>query len=355
MGFFSDEELASMSIAKMNFQVVGDETFQPRAAMSAVEHSDFFLGRIREIDVASAFVFKDDSETKVIVENIAQRKVRFANGASHLASKFDSYHVGQSKSGAFFVFELKFEGPDTKIYAFLKYDYSEVLTLRGKSAGEQLRRVLHAFVKDKKALQKSALIRVVNGTAEVALSATDRGATQPNITDFFTNFLGTTRERDDLELNSAANQTLLDIAKAIPSTIWQKETRAVLARLRESLRTSAKICEETIIDAVLVAAERPTDQATIDILKNSAIKFMKKRKIYGLTFPPSESVFKAAAKRKIKTVENIKIEYPEDLSGVRVDVAKEKDGSAVITIRTQGIETDELLNESIGNIRKLAP
>lgn len=355
MGFFSDVELASMRIVKMNFQVVGEETFQPRPAMTSVEHSDFFIGRIREVDAASAFGFKIDSETKAIIENIAQRKIRFANGASSLASKFDSYHVGQSKAGAFFIFELGFSDRATKIYAFLKYDYSEVLTLRGKSAGEQLRRVLHAFVKDKKALQKSSLIRVVDGSAELAISATDRGAISPSITDFFTKFLGATRERDDVELNVAANQALLDIVKAVPSTVWQQEQRIVLARLRESLRTSARICEETVINAVLVAADRPTDQDVIELLTESAIKFLKKRKIYGLSFLPSESIFKNAAKRKIKTVENIKIEYPDDLSGVRVDVVKSQDGSAVITVRTQGIEFNEVFNESIGNIRKLAP
>lgn len=355
MGFFNDEELASISIARMNFQVVGEEAFQPRPAMASVEQSDFFLGRIREIDASSAFAFNADSETKSVIESMALGRTRFANGAASLASRFDSYHVGQSKAGAFFVFELRCSSPATKIYVFLKYDYSEVLTLRGRSAGEQLRRVLHAFVKDKKALQKSALIRVVNGSAEIAFSATDRGAVSPGITDFFTRFLGAVRERDDIELNAAANQALLDIVKDVPSDVWGAQPRVILARLRESLRTAASICDDAVVNAVMVAAGRPEDPDTVEVLRVSAIKALKKRKIFGLTFPPSDSVFKSAAKRKIKTVENIKIEYPDDLSGVRVDVVDQEDGSAVITVRTQRIEVDEVVNESIGNIRKLTP
>ncbi|MFD0725640.1 hypothetical protein ACFQ0E_08510 [Lysobacter brunescens] len=355
MGFFNDEELASISIARMNFQVVGEEAFQPRPAMASVEQSDFFLGRIREIDASSAFAFNADSETKSVIESMALGRTRFANGAASLALKFDSYHVGQSKAGAFFVFELRCYSPATKIYVFLKYDYSEVVTLRGRTAGEQLRRVMHAFVKDKKALQKSALIRVVNGCVETDFSATDRGAVSPGITDFFTRFLGAVRQRDDVELNAAANLAIHDIVKDIPENVWGAAPRVIFARLRESLRTAVSICDDAVVDAVMVAAGRPADPDTVAMLRNSAIKALKKRKIFGLTFPPSDSVFRSAAKRKIRTVENIKIEYPDDLDGVKVDVEKnQENGTAVITIRTQRIEVDEVVNESIGNIRKLA-
>jgi hypothetical protein len=355
MGFFSDTELASLTIERMNFQIVGEGGFDPRPAMAAVEHADFFIGRIREVDVASAFSFADLSETKTTIEDMAAGRTRFANGAVALAREFDRHHVGQSKAGAFFVFELGGGDAATKLYALLKYDYSEVLTLRQRGAGDQLRRIVQAFVKDKRALQKSALVRVVDGVAEIEVSATDRGARSPSITDFFTRFLNVHRERDDIELNKAASDALHDIMHSVPSEVWPDNAAAALARMREALRTSAVISDDVVRDAVWVAAGRPEEDEVIELLRDHANSALRKRRIAGLEFPPNASVFRVASKRRIKTVENIKIEYPDSLSGVKVTTERAANGSAVITIQTDHIESDEVVSESIGNVRRLTP
>lgn len=352
MGFFTDGELGSLSIVRMNFQVVGEDSFVPRPAMTTVEQPDFFLDRIREIDVASAYRFQEHSDTKQAVEHIAAGTTRFANGAVSLARSFDSRHVGQSSPGAFFFFELQAPNDATKLYAMLKYDYSEVLTLRRAGGSEQLRKILQAFVKDKKALQKSAVIRVVGGVAEALVGVKDRAARAPNITDFFTRFLGVERDRDDIELNKAASEALVEIVKAAPEGTWSVPAGDVLRALRDSLRSSAEISEDAIFNAVWVNAGRPDGDADVEQLRAITTRAIRRRKLTGLSFPPNASVFRAASKRKIRTVENIKVEYPDELEGVNVSIDQLSNGGARITITTERIDTNEIVNESIGNVRR---
>lgn len=353
MGFLSDAELAGLTIVRMNFQVVGEGAFNPRPAMAHVEQADFFLGRVRDIDISAAFSFEPTSETKEIIRAVAAGEQRFATGAVALARDFDRAHVEQSKAGAFFVFELSANDPAAKLYALLKYDYSEVLTLRQSNAKGQLRKIVQAFVKDKRALQKSALIRVVGGKVESEISATDRGARSPNITDFFTRFLKVQRERDDVELNKAASDALLEIASTVPVEHWPNGRAAALSTMRESLRASREISDDVVINAVWIAAGRPNDEELSEALRKRAIAALKKKKISGLRFQTNSTVFKVASKRKIRTVENVRIEFPDSLSGVVVDTEHEEDGSAVITIRTKQIASDEVVTETIGNVRQL--
>lgn len=171
MGFFTDAESGSLTIERMNFQIVGDGEFSPRPAMARVEQAEFFLGRIRDVDVASIFKFSRASTTRQVISDIANDRTRFATGALSLAREFHRHHVGQSSAGAYFFFELGCQSARTQLFAMLKYDYSEVLTLRNNSSEEQLRRIVHAFVKDRRSLQKSALIRVRSGSVETSISA----------------------------------------------------------------------------------------------------------------------------------------------------------------------------------------
>lgn len=354
MGFLSDTERDGLAIVRMNFQVVGEGAFVSRPAMPTVEQADFFLGRVIDIDIAAAFSFEAESETKEVIRAIAAGEQRFANGAVALAREFDRHHVGQSKAGAFFVFELSSGDPAVKLYALLKYDYSEVLTLRQSTTQGQLRRIVQAFVKDKRALQKSALIRVVRGRVEAEISATDRGARSPSITDFFTRFLQVRRERDDVELNKAASDALLEIANTVPLAHWPNGKAAALSTMREALRTSREISDDVVIDAVWMAAGRPEDEEVSEELRKKAVAALKKKKISGLRFQTNGAVFKVASKRKIRTVENVRVEFPDSLSGVVVNTVRETDGSAVITIKTKQIASDEVFAETIGNVRQFA-
>lgn len=359
MGFFTEGELASLAIVKMNFQVIGDGDFAPRERMHEVEHAEFFLERILAVDIAPVFTFEEDSATKATLEEIASRSKQFATGATALAKDFHRLHRGgQTGKGAFFCFELAGGDASTKLYAMLKYDYSEVLTPSERRAGSQdtrqLRRIVEAFVKDKRALQKSALFRVVDGGAEVLVAAKDRAAKSPNITGFYSTFLGVTRERDDIELNKAVSDAVLDVLKSAPDETWPEGKAVARATVVDILRRSVEINDDAILNAVFVAAGRPADESVAEDLKDLTMGILRRKKIAGLEFPPNLDVLKAAAKRKIRTKEKISIEYPESLQDVRVTTVRKADGSATITITTDKIESEEVVPETISALRRSA-
>lgn len=352
MGFFTESELAQLRIERMNFQIVGQEAFAQRPAMRAVEQPDFFLGRILEIDIGSAFSFDENSKTKELIQKIASGRSTFASSAALLAIDFNSRHVGQSKPGAFFFFELAGPKANTKLYAMLKYDYSEVLTPSRSVGNEQLRRIVQAFVKDKRALQKSALVRVVDGVAETLIAVKDRAAKSPDITDFFSKFLGVVRTRDDVELNREAAQGLAEIAKQAPQGTWPQGEATALRAMREALRLRAEVSIEAVQDVVFAAAGQPQDETVTESLERLAERIWRKRRLFGLAFRPNHSVFRVASSRRVRTVEHIKIEYPEALEGVRVRTESTPAGGAVITIETERIESIETVNESLSHIRR---
>jgi hypothetical protein len=352
MGFFTDDELANLRIERMNFQIVGQDSFAQRPAMRAVEQPDFFLGRILEIDIGAAFSFDDQSKAKELIEKIARGRATFPVGAVSLAQDFDSRHVGQSKPGAFFFFQLAGSQANTQLYAMLKYDYSEVLTLRKTAGSEQLRRIVQAFVKDKRALQKSALVRVVDGVAEALIAVKDRAAKSPDITDFFSKFLGVSRTRDDVELNKEAAQGLAEIAKQAPQGTWPQGEAAALRAMREALRLRTEVSIEAVQEVVFAAAGQPQDEAVAESLERLAERVWRRRRLSGLGFRPDPNVFRVASSRRVRTVEHIKIEYPEALEGVKVRTESTASGGAVITIETAGIESVETVNESLSHIRR---
>jgi hypothetical protein len=353
MGFFADDELAALRITRMNFQVVGEGNFEARPAMRAVEQADFFLDRILDVDVGAAFEFADRSNTREQLQRIARGTIGFSAGAASLAEDFHGRHVGQSKAGAFFVFELECGVPGKKLYALLKYDYSEVLTLRRGNTGDQLRRVVQAFVKDKRALQKSALARVINGEVEAVVAVRDRAMKAPDITDFFSGFLGVARNRDDVELNRDALAAIGELVKQAPEGTWPEGNAQAIRSMRQALRDSAQISEEVALQAVLVAAGRPTQEDHVEALRLLTERAWRRRRLRGLQFPPDPVVLRVAQRRRIRTIERIQLSYPDELTGVRVVTDALADGSTRITIVTAQIESNEIDNESLGDLRRL--
>lgn len=353
MGFLTEEELSTLRINRMNFQVVGEPTFETRQAMRTVEHADFFLERVLDVDVGAVYEFQTRSHTRDAIQRIAQGTTGFSSGASALAEDFHGRHVGQAKAGAFFFFELGCAVPQTRLYALLKYDYSEVLTLSRGNAREQLRRVVQAFVKDKRALQKSALIRVVAGNVEGVVSVRDRAARSPNITDFFAGFLGVGRTRDDVELNREALQAIGDIVKQAPEGSWPNGSVQASKIMRQSLKDCVQITEDAAHQAALLAAGRPDDETVVASLRLLTERIWRRRRLLGLAFTPDQGVFRVAPSRHIRTVERIRLTFPDELSDVRVLTEPSEDGSAVITIRTEKIESNEIVHESLGHVRQL--
>lgn len=248
----------------MSLHIVGgDDEFEPQPELP-VDHDDFLLHILRDIASDSVYRFADISTTRTTIEAIANRVVSFQDGAQALAADFCRFHRGGSKDGAFFVFELGVDEADVSIYALVKYDYSQALEIVHRERAKGLRRLVEAFVGNKSAIQKSALIRTRRGVAEASLSTRDRmGRPAPVLTDFFRDYLQVTRERSDQELTNGAKEVvriaLIDNREFLP----KGGVATCVSRAYDVLRNAQEINEEVVKQAVWVGAGQPTDDARL--------------------------------------------------------------------------------------------
>ncbi|SHI78702.1 hypothetical protein SAMN02745911_1159 [Aureimonas altamirensis DSM 21988] len=344
MGFFTDAELGSLRIENMILHVVSDGTFEPQRSR-IVEHADFFLDRIKDTDMSPVFEFDPTSATKYTLERIASGDVSFELGAQKLSREFARFHGKSSKSGAFFVFALRSAATNDRLFSLIKYDYQQVIEQSSGEGGDLLRLILQEFVAQKKAVQKSAIIRVTDGTAIPLISATDRIMPGLDIADYFASFLHVKRNRSDEELTQTVRgilrDTLTEVRKYLPDGGVAQAFRRAQAILRDrSLITSAAISE-----AIVAAADGIGNEAlTTDVFTRVSRK-LKSAKLDGLEFPPDRSILQKPTLRRLKTTEGVTVLYPDDVDRSVIERQRLTGGGEVITIRTARPTEEDVVRE----------
>lgn len=345
MSYFFDGESDALQIQKMILHVVGAGDFEPQAEMQDVEQESFFLARIREIDASGLFSFDDDSQTKRTVGEIAQGTISFEEGAQRLARDFASRHSGASSDGALFMFELSSNSPNNTLYSIFKYDYREVLERTDEDGQSHLRRIVEAFVADKRALQKSCLVRVQDGVVSEEVAAQDRMGRAPDLTDYFAAFLNVRRARNDVELNRSLTDALREVFTDRRSDLPNRDASAALRVAKEALGQRQKIDNAAVLEAVLVAAGNPAEPDLVSAFESTVSRKLRKSKLTGVEFAPDQQVLKRAARKRIQTVEGVTLEYPSDLEGVRVRSVSGPNGSRTITIDTARVEDETIIRD----------
>lgn len=344
MSFLTDEEYKDLKISNMILHVVGDGNFVAEHKRE-IEHEDFFIERIKDTDKDAVYSFQDASLTKSGLEEIASGAVSFERGAQALSRSFSQSHVGGSKDGAFFVFELTCGDVGKKIYSLIKYDYREVIEQAAAKDGGLLRKIVQAFIGDKKAIQKAAIIRVINGVAELQISTLDRARSSPELSDYYAKFLDVTRTRSDEELSSAVKEALRQTFTACKKLLPEENVARAISHAIGGLRDRPKINEDAIIDAVLAAAGMPEDEETIVKLQHQTRKTIKKMRLDGLEFKPDKKILNKPSLRRVKTTEGVTLTYPD---GVGAAVVREKleDGGEKMTVTTRKVVEDKVLRDS---------
>lgn len=342
MGFFTEEEVGSLRLARMSLHIVGgDEEFAPQQEMS-IEHDDFLLSILREISSDSVYRFEDVSTTRTTIESIAKRELGFQEGAQKLAADFRRFHdSGGIRDGAFFVFELGSNNNSVRIYALVKYDYNQALELVQKDGATGLRRIFEAFVSDKKAIQKSALVRTIDGAAEPGVSTRDRtGKPSPTLTDFFRSFLQVTRERSDHDLTKEAKEIVRQVLTDNKELLPKGGLALGVSRANGVLRSAPQIDEQILRQAVWVGAGQPTDDETRSRLDSSVDRQVRRKKLTGVAFATDTTVLPQAVKRTINTHEGVRIEYNTALEGAAVVEKALPDGRVQFVVTTESYTDD---------------
>jgi hypothetical protein len=319
LGFFTDDELGSLKITNMILHVVGGGNFEPAPARE-VEHEKFFLDRITNTDVSPVYSFADTSATKAEVQRIYKKETSFEDGAQTLAREFSRLHV----------------------YSLIKYDYREAIE-QPEGNGGLLRRIVHAFIADKKAIQKSAIIRVKDGVADSVISTTDRMKPAPAIGDYFAAFLDAARSLSDEELNKKVVEMLRELLADNKESLPNKDVALAFGIAKNILRDRQEINEDAISDAVITAAGNPEDENIQAKLRVATRRKIRGAKLDGLSFKPDPKVLKRPILRKVKTIEGVTILYPDQDGMVTVSRERKGNGGETITVETKQVTEDTVV------------
>lgn len=346
MGFLTEDERKQLRIESMILHVVGEEEFDPQPTR-VVEHSGFFIGRILDTDVTAVYQFKEVSGSRDQLQNMATGATTFEGGAQDLSREFSRQHGATTRDGAFFVFDLRTDDANVRIFSLIKYDYREAIEQsEGEDGQQRLRRIIHAFIDDKKAIQKSALMRVVDGQAETMVAACDRTKPAPAIADYFATFLDVERIHSDEELNRRLVEALRKTLSECKDLLPNNDVARALQLAKGVLRDRQEIDEEAIVDAVLAAAGHPANDESRTMLRRRTTQKLRTHRLTGLAFPPDRQVLRKPSLRRIRTTEGVTVTYPDEVNAVTVQRVRNLEGEGeTITITTDRVVEDSVVSD----------
>ena len=334
MSFLSDTEIAGLNVDRMIIHLVGKQVAFRAESETPVQQQEFFQSRIIEHAASSVHKFTEHSLLRPIIEEMASRKIGFEAGGQKLAHLFWHDHTSRNVAGAFFVFELSTGVDGDILYALIKYDYKAVVELSQNKGQNVLREIVQAFVKDRRAVQKFCLIRYSKGKVEDTVSATDRMAESPDLTDYFQNYLGIHRARSTAELSTRLNEAMRAALNNLKSHIPDGAVGPALARAKQALGARAVVTNDDVVDAILHAAGRPVDEKVISQIGKVTRGKLKVANLTDVDFKPDAKVLQVQPARKVKTAEGVKIEFPEEELGRSV-THEHSDKGDVFIIRTK--------------------
>ena len=247
MSFFTDAELGALSIKRTILHVVSaKDKFQPQRELTGGEHLEFFLDRIIGSAISSVHRFEENSGIKAIIARMAKDEVSFEKGAQELSRQFSKDHVRSANNGAFFVFELSGGDPNVRLYSLIKYDYRPVIELYADKGRNALRQIVQAFIKEKRAIQKSCLVRAIGGEVDAEVSTFDRMGDAPDLTDYFAAYLDVVRDRDDAELSTRLNEVIRKTLQTCRDLLPNADVPKAVAATKDSLRGRDTVDEDAI-------------------------------------------------------------------------------------------------------------
>ncbi len=347
MGMLEDDALSSLRVERMIFHVVGP-TEEDLVLMDEIDikgSESFFLERIKETNIGNRFLFIG-KEQGVRPSLVAMNSTPgdFVAISKQLAQSFQNQHeTVASKKGAFIVAALS--GLDVPTFALIKFDDLRVLRFnRQTGPGGTVKAVVteidNTFQEDKKALQKSALIVLNDDGGDVAVF--DR-TNRANITEYFKAFLGVKRlftpEQATQRLKRALTTAFDKHAGNAPDgvrTTWRE-------RLYNQTRKSDALDPEDNFDTfgAAIFGEFWSNEE----FRSTLSREMDREKISGEAIVLHPPTFKKPTVKELKTFENVLLRYPKELENVNVKIVKNKDGSAVITVNTQRIVDNDLVDD----------
>ncbi|WP_101674368.1 nucleoid-associated protein [Alloalcanivorax mobilis] len=370
MSFLSETEVENLTIERMIFHVVDPASESPTflAEVKPPQCVDFFVERVKETLRGAAYEFLPGAG----VPELLYRALPTSDGdddfiqVSHdLADRFKD-KVKQDKRlapGVLMLFALKTTG-NVQLVAVIKYEHQQVVSysyIKDESGTPvldadgnpvpDLQTLVETFTKDRKAMQKSAVIRfqdyrksTKHKTPQSSVVVIDHSSGRyRDATQHFANFLDIKRTFEPIELTKRLEDAAVESIKAnkheVPAEVAKAPKRFVRTAISRLDGFDFEKPEEflsTVLQGVSPEAK---------ILKTFKSKLANKNisteafKFEGAT-PP------AAEYRRVVTNEGITLLFSAGHEeNKNVKIKDEDNGGVEITIRSTGLERNDELEK----------
>lgn len=328
MAFITEEQSRELEIDRFIFHVVhhGEEEPILLDETPIGQFHNFFVGRVREVLKGNRFEFLEQSTTQEAIRNVSEDIQNFREVSQNLAVDFHRFGDDRIKPGVLIFMVLS--AGEEKLYSLIKYDHEEVLTYKVENDRKAvLESVTNSLTKSTKSLHKSALVRLDDDQAGQIL-VVDRKVSH-DISDFFKGFLTARRKYNPTEMTEEIQnltiRTVQDHKNDLPNALTSK----IRQKSYDTIIQTDHFDSDQYFDLVFGAHGN-------DEIRETFNKYLEKNDLDGEVFEFDNEAVNMPGKKKYRTREGVKLEYPESAYD-KVDIERgfNDNEETKITIITQ--------------------
>lgn len=335
----SDELIINLtsSVERIIFHIVGPDLTTP-TILTEVEdpstHSDFFVARLIETSKGTHYTFNPASGVQGQIHQSLVSPHAFVDCSQILAERFQKLYERDGRLIPGVLMLLQVKSGDETYAAIIKYDDTKVISYKTTTTTDGkinpiLDHILNTFVQDKRALQKSALIKITNDIGQ--LVCIDRSGKNGDITEKFKDFLDITRKFSHDTLTERLLDALKATAKAHKDIIPQSITSQLTTAAKEAI-SSIETFNPTHPNILLNALFG--DLHTNELIQQTFEKELKRQKIQTEIIKIPKNFFPKPARKMKETFEGIRVIYTQAHEDAKEIIFDEVDGTKTFTVST---------------------
>lgn len=341
---------SSSVIERIIFHIIGPDLSAPKILTEVEDpsaHSDFFIARLIETSKGTGYSFNLASGVKLQIQQAIENVHAFVDCSQILAERFQTLYESDKRLIPGVLMLLQIKSAEERYAAIIKYDDIKVISYKtfqtedGKTK-PILDLILNTFVQDKKALQKSALIKINGDYGN--LICIDRSGKNGDITDKFKAFLDVSRKFSHEVLTDRLLAALIATAQSNKDIVPKTISSSIKTIAKEAV-TSINVFNPENPEALLTAMFG--DLQSNEKITSSFAKELKKQKISNEIITPPENHYPKAAKKIKETHEGIKVIYNQEHVEKGYIEFDKVDGTEKIIVSTLEYIVDDEFNGKI--------
>jgi len=324
---FSKQRIEKLSISRFIFHIISDYNAEPVLLdeVPCEEYEDFFLDLVFDSLKGTRYSFKNESQTQQLMRQMYEDGDRFVEISRQLAVNFSAASGGNASPGIFFVLELSHQEGEHTYFALIKYDNQTVLQYRtAEDNRASIGEIANAITRDRRALQKSALIFMDENGAEVL--ARDRQSSGGELANYFKGFLHVVRANQTEHVTRSLHRAVVDTVNKHAVDLPPEFARDASSRFADAVGQNPDD-----IDAFYGSCFA---DAGNDAVRDTFQQMATKHGLYETPFELDRDSATRVSKRRYRTLGGITFQIPqhsEDWFSIE-DCA---DGTTEIVIKTR--------------------